>query len=113
MMAEKKGDYAAAVKHSRKAIEIYPEGYSYYETLGKAFFGLEEYEKSIYQFNYLLKNNKRLTDYYTAYYHLWIGKSCLKLNEIDWAREEFQKVKEFNIEDLNREIDLLLKDNPL
>lgn len=113
MLAEKKGDYAAAERYSRKAIEIYPEGYSYYETLGKAFFGLGEYDKSIMQFNYILKNNKRLTDYYTAHYHLWIGKSCLKINEVDWAREEFQKVKEFNIEEFNREIALLLKDNSL
>lgn len=108
LRAEKNKDYISAEKYIRKAIAIHPEGYSYYETFGKILFGLGKYNESIQQFRFLLEKDKRLTDYYKAYYHLWIGKSLLKLDRLDDARKEFQTVEKFNIKEFNKEVEALL-----
>lgn len=108
IMAEKKGDYASAEVNIRKAIQIHPEGYSYHETFGKILFHKEQFTESIDQFNFLLENDKRLTDYYKAYYHLWIGKALLKLNKIDEAKAELKKVRDANIEDFKKELTTLI-----
>jgi hypothetical protein len=107
LMAEKRGDYKSAEMYIRKAIQIHPEGYSYHETFGKILFQQGQFTECIDQFNFLLVADKRLTDYYKAYYHLWIGKALLKLDRVDTAKEEFRKVKEFNIDDFNKELDTL------
>lgn len=101
-MAEKKGDYDSAEVYIRKAIQIHPEGYSYHETLGKILFHRRQYYECIDQFNFLLENDQRLTDYYKAYYHLWIGKALLKLNGIDEAKIELAKVKGADIDEFNK-----------
>ena len=108
LKAEKSKDYIAAEEYIKKAIEIHPEGYSYYETFGKILFGLRKYNESIKQFRFILEKDKRLTDYYKAYYHLWIGKSLLKMNRLNEARKEFQTVEKFNIEEFNKEVETLL-----
>ena len=108
MKAEKRGDYDAAEMYIRKAIQIHPEGYSYHETLGKVLFHEGEFNESIAQFNFLLEKDKRLTDYYKAYYHLWIGKALLKLNRIEEAKKELKKVQDANIDDFKKELRVLL-----
>ncbi len=108
IMAEKKGDHNSAEMYIRKAIEIHPDGYSYYETLGKILFHKGQFTECIDQFNFLLETDNRLTDFYKAYYHLWIGKALLRLDRIDVANEEFKKVKEFNIDDFNKELNTLM-----
>ncbi len=111
IMAEKKGDYSSAEIYIRKAIEIHPDGYTYYETLGKALFGLERFSESIDVFNFLLKNDQRLTDYYNAYYYMWIGKSYVKLGIIDEAKKAFEETKKINNDKFNKEIEIILKSN--
>lgn len=104
LMAEQRGDFDAAEFYLRKAIQIHPQGYSYHETLGKALFQKGQFAGCIEQFTYLLENNKQLTAYYKAYYHLWIGKALLRLNRIDEARIELEKVRAAAIEDFKAEL---------
>lgn len=107
MKALESKDYITAEQYIRKAIDIHPDGYTYHETLGKTLYGLRKYDESIDRFKFLLENDKRLTNYYIAYYHLWIGKSLVKQKRIDKAKNEFEMVKEHNNE-FNSEIEELL-----
>lgn len=110
MKALEANDYATAEEYIKKAIELHPAGYSYYETYGKALFGLGKYDESVNTFKYLLEKDPRLTDYYIAYYNLWIGKSLLRMNRQEEAKRVLGKARELKIEKLTREIDNLLKD---
>ena len=85
--AEKTDNYFEAEQYIRKAIQIHPEGYSYYETLGRVLFGLGDFAGALDTFSFLLDEDERLTPYYRYYYRLWQARALLESGRLREARE--------------------------